>query len=156
MKLQGGSNTIRFHFGTTNPASNNIAANSKVRLIGQFYANTTDTTNGEFINGREFTVTSVGSETVSGAANYYIECSTAGMNLPDSDFSINFATGNAANIYSTTSTSTEAFFEGSDPTAVFKGADVRNQSWQPEIKAQKRPIALLLNLLFGAKIQHYL
>ena len=38
----------------------------------------------------------------------------------------------------------------------FKGADVRNQSWQPEIKAQKRPIALLLNLLFGAKIQHYL
>ena len=37
----------------------------------------------------------------------------------------------------------------------FKGADVRNQSWQPEIKAQKRPIALV-NLLFGAKIQHYL
>lgn len=41
-------------------------------------------------------------------------------------------------------------------TFFFKGADVRNQSWQPEIKAQKRPIALLLNLLFGAKIQHYL
>ena len=46
------------------------------------------------------------------------------MNLPDSDFSIDFATGNDANIYSTISTSTEAFFEGSDPTAVFKGADV--------------------------------
>ena len=117
-------NTIRFHFGTTNPASDNIAANSKVRLIGQFYANTTDTTNGDFINGREFTVTSVGSETVSGAAQYYIECSTAGMNLPDSDFSIDFATGNDADIYSTVSTSTEAFFEGSDPAAVFKGADV--------------------------------
>ena len=81
-------NTIRFHFGTTNPASDNIAANSKVRLIGQFYANTTDNTNGEFINGREFTVTSVGSETVGGNAQYYIECSTAGMNLPDSDFTV--------------------------------------------------------------------
>ena len=49
-------NTIRFHFGTTNPASDNTA-NEKVRLIGQFYANTTFNTNGDFINGREFTVT---------------------------------------------------------------------------------------------------
>ena len=31
------------------------------------------------------------------------------MNLPDSDFSIDFTTGNDANIYSTISTSTEAF-----------------------------------------------
>lgn len=44
---------------------------------------------------------------------------------------------------------------GKPQNLFFKGADVRNQSWQPEIKAQKRPIALL-NLLFGAKIQHYL
>ena len=42
----------------------------------------------------------VGSETVGGNAQYFIECSTAGMNLPDSDFSIDFTTGNDANIYS--------------------------------------------------------
>ena len=60
-------------------------------MIGQFYANTTDNTNGDFINGREFTVTSVGSETVGGNAQYFIDCSTAGMNLPDSDFSIDLS-----------------------------------------------------------------
>ena len=31
----------------------------------------------------------------------------------------------------------------------FKGADVRNQSWQPEIKAQKRPIAFSKPTIWG-------
>ena len=56
--------------------------------MGKFYDTTADTTNGDFVNGREFTVASVGSETVGGALNYYVECSTAGMNFPDSDFSL--------------------------------------------------------------------
>ena len=68
-------------------ASDGIAANSKIRLMGKFYNATADTTNGDFVNGREFTVASVGSETVGGNLNYYVECSTAGMNFPDSDFS---------------------------------------------------------------------
>ena len=86
-------NTVRFHFGTTNPASDGIAANSKIRVMGKFYDTTADTTNGDFVNGREFTVASVGSETVGGALNYYVECSTAGMNFPDSDFSLALTTG---------------------------------------------------------------
>ena len=61
-------NTVRFHFGTTNPATDGIAANSKIRLMGNFYNATADTTNGDFVNGREFTVASVGSETVSGSS----------------------------------------------------------------------------------------
>ena len=116
-------NTVRFHFGTTNPATDGIAANSKIRLMGNFYDATADTTNGDFVNGREFTVASVGSETVSGALNYYVECSTAGMNFPDSDFSLALTSGNVnndANIYSSESTAVEAFFEGAQN--VYKGA----------------------------------
>jgi flagellar hook protein FlgE len=116
-------NTVRFHFGTTNPATDGIAANSKIRLMGNFYNATADTTNGDFVNGREFTVASVGSETVSGALNYYVECSTAGMNFPDSDFSLALTSGNVnndANIYSSESTAVEAFFEGAQN--VYKGA----------------------------------
>ena len=84
---------------------------------------TTDTTNGDFVNGREFTVASVGSETVVEILNYYVECSTAGMNFPDSDFSLALTSGNVnndANIYSSESTAVEAFFEGAQN--VYKGA----------------------------------
>ena len=116
-------NTVRFHFGTTNPP---LSANSKIRLMGNFYSATADTTNGEFVNGREFTVASVGSESVGGALNYYVECSTAGMNFPDSDFSLALTTGgdtdNQANVYSSESTAVEAFFEGAQN--VYKGSDV--------------------------------
>ena len=103
-------NTVRFHFGTTNPP---LSANSKIRVMGKFYDTTADTTNGDFVNGREFTVASVGSETVGGALNYYVECSTAGMNFPDSDFSLALTTGgdtdNQARVYSSESTAVEAF-----------------------------------------------
>ena len=114
-------NTVRFHFGTTNPP---LSANSKIRVMGKFYDTTADTTNGDFVNGREFTVASVGSESVGGALNYYVECSTAGMNFPDSDFSLALTTGgdtdNQANIYSSESTAVEAYFEGAQN--VYKGA----------------------------------
>ena len=65
--------------------------------MGKFYDTTADTTNGDFVNGREFTVASVGSESVGGALNYYVECSTAGMNFPDSDFSLALTTGGELN-----------------------------------------------------------
>ena len=46
------------------------------------------------------------------------------MSFPDSDFSIDFTTGNdEANIYSELSTATEAFFEGADKMS-YKGAPV--------------------------------
>jgi len=118
-------NTVRFHFGTTNPATNSIAANSKIRVMGKFYNATADTTNAGFISGREFTVSSVGSETAGGAAQYYIECSTAGMNFPDSDFNLAETTGNTNNIayiYSSESTAVEAYFEGAQN--VYKGSNV--------------------------------
>ncbi len=110
-------NTVRFHFGTTNPP---LSANSKIRLMGNFYNATADTTNGEFVNGREFTVASVGSESVGGALNYYVECSTAGMNFPDSDFNIAVNANNVAKIYSAESTAVEAYFEGAQN--IYKGA----------------------------------
>ena len=114
-------NTVRFHFGTTNPP---LSANSKIRVMGKFYDTTADTTNGDFVNGREFTVASVGSESVGGALNYYVECSTAGMNFPDSDFSLALTTGgdtdNQARVYSSESSSVEAYFEGAQN--VYKGA----------------------------------
>ena len=94
--------------------------------MGKFYDTTADTANGDFVNGREFTVASVGSENVGGTLNYYVECSTAGMNFPDSDFSLALTTGgdtdNQANVYSSESTAVEAFFEGAQN--VYKGADV--------------------------------
>ena len=92
--------------------------------MGKFYDTTADTTNGDFVNGREFTVASVGSESVGGALNYYVECSTAGMNFPDSDFSLALTTGgdtdNQARVYSSESSSVEAYFEGAQN--VYKGA----------------------------------
>ena len=101
-----------------------LSANSKIRVMGKFYDTTADTTNGDFVNGREFTVASVGSESVGGALNYYVECSTAGMNFPDSDFSLALTTGgdtdNQARVYSSESTAVEAFFEGAQN--VYKGA----------------------------------
>ncbi len=115
-------NTVRFHFGTTNPP---LSANSKIRVMGKFYNATADTTNGDFINGREFTVSSVGSESVGGNLQYYVECSTAGMNFPDSDFNLALTTANTNNkayIYSAESTAVEAYFEGAQN--VYKGADV--------------------------------
>ena len=42
--------------------------------------------NSDFVNGREFTISTVGSETVGGTTYYYVEASTAGLNFPDSDF----------------------------------------------------------------------
>ena len=69
-------------------------------------------------------VTSVGSETtVVVLTYYYVEASTAGMNFPDSDFTLSVAMVMiTANIYSEESTAVEAFFEGAQN--VYKGAPV--------------------------------
>jgi len=105
-------NTVRFYFGSTDPA---LTANEKVRFVGKFYSDTTQNANSDFVNGREFTIASIGSETVGGTTYYYVEASTAGMSFPDSDFTLSVADANdEANIYSEQSTAVEAFFEGAE------------------------------------------
>ena len=117
-------NTVRFYFGTSDPA---LTANEKVRFVGKFYSDTTQNANSDYVNGREFTVTTTGSETVSGTTYYYVEASTAGLNFPDSDFSLSVADANdQANIYSEQSTAVEAFFEGAQN--VYAGAPVNFSS----------------------------
>ena len=63
-------NTVRFYFGTSDPA---LTANEKVRFVGKFYSDTTQNANSDYVNGREFTVTTTGSETVGGNTYYYVE-----------------------------------------------------------------------------------
>ena len=117
-------NTVRFYFGTSDPA---LTANEKVRFVGKFYSDTTQNANSDFVNGREFTIASIGSETVGGNTYYYVEASTAGMSFPDSDFTLSVADANdQANIYSEQSTAVEAFFEGADN--VYSGAPVNFSS----------------------------
>ena len=117
-------NTVRFYFGSTDPA---LTANEKVRFVGKFYSDTTQNANSDFVNGREFTIASIGSETVGGTTYYYVEASTAGMSFPDSDFTLSVADGNdEANIYSEQSTAVEAFFEGAE--SVYSGAPVNFSS----------------------------
>ena len=113
-------NTVRFYTGTTN---HGLTANSKIRFMGKFYANTTDNANSDYVNGREFTVTTTGTETSGGNTYYYVEASTAGMSFPDSDFTLSVAdANNSANIYADESTAVEAYFEGAQN--VYKGAEV--------------------------------
>ncbi len=117
-------NTVRFYFGSTDPA---LTANEKVRFVGKFYSDTTQNANSDFVNGREFTIASIGSETVGGTTYYYVEASTAGMSFPDSDFTLSVADANdQANIYSEQSTAVEAFFEGAEN--VYSGAPVNFSS----------------------------
>jgi len=113
-------NTVRFYTGTSN---HGLTANSKIRFVGKFYANTTDNANSDYVNGREFTVTTTGTETSGGNTYYYVEASTAGMSFPDSDFTLSVAdANNSANIYADESTAVEAYFEGAQN--VYKGAEV--------------------------------
>jgi len=113
-------NTVRFYTGTSN---HGLTANSKIRFMGKFYANTTDNANSDYVNGREFTVTTTGTETSGGNTYYYVEASTAGMSFPDSDFTLSVAdANNSANIYADESTAVEAYFEGAQN--VYKGAEV--------------------------------
>ena len=117
-------NTVRFYFGSTDPA---LTANEKVRFVGKFYSDTTQNANSDFVNGREFTITTTCSETVGVTTYYYVEASTAGLNFPDSDFSLSVADANDdAKIYSEQSTAVEAFFEGASD--VYAGAPVNFSS----------------------------
>ncbi len=106
-------NTVKIFFGTNDPG---FTANEKVRVMGLFDESSTETTNGGYLNGREFTVSSAGADT---NGHYYIQASTAGMNFPDSDFNL---TETNINVYSDLSTKVEGYFEGA--TNVFKGADI--------------------------------
>ena len=106
-------NTVKIFFGTNDPG---FTANEKVRVMGLFDASATETTNGGYLNGREFTVSSAAADS---AGNYYIQASTAGMNFPDSDFNL---TETNINVYSDISTEVEGYFEGAQN--VFKGSQI--------------------------------
>ena len=107
-------NTVRFHFGTTNPASF-IAVTQKLELWVNFMIQ-------QLIQQMVTLLMDVNLRLPRSAQklweelNYYVECSTAGMNFPDSDFSLALTTGgdtdNQARVYSSESTAVEAFFEG--------------------------------------------
>ena len=105
-------NTVKIFFGTSDPG---FTANEKVRVMGLFNESATETTNGGYLNGREFTVSSAAADS---AGHYYIQASTAGMNFPDSDFNL---TESNINVYSDISTEVEGYFEGAQN--VFKGAE---------------------------------
>ena len=105
-------NTVKIFFGTNDPG---FTANEKVRVMGLFNESATETTNGGYLNGREFTVSSAAADS---AGHYYIQASTAGMNFPDSDFNL---TESNINVYSDISTEVEGYFEGAQN--VFKGAE---------------------------------
>ena len=99
----------------------------KLDLLDHFIQTTTMNTNSDFVNGREFTISTIGSETVGGQTYHYVEASTAGLNFPDSDFSLSVANANdSAKIYSEESTAVEAFFEGAQN--VYSGAPVNFSS----------------------------
>ena len=106
-------NTVKIYFGSSDPG---FSVNEKVRVMGLFDESTTETTNGAFLNGREFTVSS---QSTDSNGNYFIQASTSGMSFPDSSF--NLAEANV-NVYSDLSTSVEGFFEGAQN--VYKDATI--------------------------------
>ena len=52
--------------------------NEKVRVMGLFDESATETTNGAFLNGREFTVSS---QSTDANGNFFIQASTSGMSF---------------------------------------------------------------------------
>ena len=106
-------NTVKIYFGSSDPG---FTVNEKVRVMGLFDESATETTNGAFLNGREFTVSS---QSTDANGNFFIQASTSGMSFPDSSFNL---TESNVNVYSDLSTSVEGFFEGADN--VYKDATV--------------------------------
>ncbi len=106
-------NTVKIYFGSSDPG---FSVNEKVRVMGLFDESTTETANGAFLNGREFTVSS---QSTDSNGNYFIQASTSGMSFPDSSFNLTEAN---VNVYSDLSTSVEGFFEGAQN--VYKDASI--------------------------------
>jgi flagellar hook protein FlgE len=114
VKFDATQNTMTINFGNSAPP---ISNNEKIRIGGLFPAN--EATPASHINGREFTVTNVG--TTNG--DNTITINTTGLSFPDDSFQLT-----NANIYvmSDESEKLEAFFEGS--SNVYEGAQVNFSS----------------------------
>ena len=114
-------NTLKIY---TSGAPAGLASGDKIRVAGSqaaadLNAADTDLTKFSFINGREFTVSSVNTT----ATRPFILVNTTGLTFPDDAFSLK---SNKFRVLSDPSTKVEAYFEGADN--VFEGAEVNFNS----------------------------
>ena len=114
-------NTLKIY---TTGAPAGLASGDKIRVAGSqaaadIDAADTDITKFDFLNGREFTVSSVNTT----ATRPFILVNTTGLTFPDDAFSLKSA---KFRVLSDPSTKVEAYFEGADN--VFEGAEVNFNS----------------------------
>ena len=114
-------NTLKIY---TSGAPAGLASGDKIRVAGSQAAADrnaadTDLTKFSFINGREFTVSSVNTT----ATRPFILVNTTGLTFPDDAFTLK---SNKFRVLSDPSTKVEAYFEGADN--VFEGAEVNFNS----------------------------
>ncbi|MDP6881236.1 MAG: hypothetical protein QGF15_10180, partial [Alteromonas macleodii] len=114
-------NTLKVY---TTGAPAGLASGDKIRIAGSqaaadINAADTDITKFNYINGREFTVSSVNTT----ATRPYILVNTTGLTFPDDAFSLKSA---KFRVLSDPSTQVEAYFEGA--TNVFEGSKVNFNS----------------------------
>ena len=100
----------------TNGAPAGIASGDKIRLAG---SPSTAVSNHDYINGREFTVSSVDTT----ATRPFILINTTGMSFPDDGFTL---TDTAFTVASDESEKVEAYFEGA--SNVFEGSNINFNS----------------------------
>ena len=104
-------NTLRVYFTNLDATDPIFAANGKIRLSGNFDA--TETTQASFLNGREFTISSVQyADATSTDTSAFIQINTTGLGFPDADFNVINTTGPNLQVAYSPSTIVEAFFEG--------------------------------------------
>ena len=77
-------NTLRIFFANSS-AMGDFTANERIRLGGDFGISS-ELTDAEIINGREYTINNVNSG--SSAGDNFIEINTTGLDFPDDDFSL--------------------------------------------------------------------
>ena len=114
-------NTLKIH---TNNAPAGLASGDKIRVAGSqaaadIDAADTDITKFDFLNGREFTVSSVNTT----ATRPFVLVNTTGLTFPDDAFTLK---SKEFSVLSDPSTKVEAYFEGADN--VFEGAQVNFNS----------------------------
>ena len=104
-------NTLRIYFTGVSSDNPIFQPNGKIRLSGDFDA--TEATQASFLNGREFTISSVQyANAASNSTDAYVQINTTGLGFPDADFNIKNTAGNKLNVMYNPSTTVEAFFEG--------------------------------------------
>ena len=105
-------NTLRIYFDGLDPTAANpiFAPNGKIRLTGDFNAN--EATQASYLNGREFTISSVQYSANTSPTTGYIQINTTGLGFPDADFNVVQTAGANLQVTYSPSANVEAFFEG--------------------------------------------